>query len=75
MPNRKRNRVGVKSNEEENRTGKNNPENTGYRKLPDDPSNRSDESISTADNTASGKYSKTKVRDEDIDNDDTRGGR
>ena len=33
-----------------------------------------DESISTRGDTANGKYSRTGIRDEDIDNDDTRGG-
>lgn len=37
-----------------------------YKKLPDDPAN-SGESISTADNIANGKYSKTDVRKEDKD--------
>jgi hypothetical protein len=75
MPESNRNRHSIKGNEQENRTGNNNPQKTGYRKLPDNPRNRPDESISTADNTANGKYSRTKVRDEDIDNDNTRGGR
>lgn len=75
MPHSHRNRQGVKGNEEENRTGKNPPSKTRYRKLPDNPRNRPDESISTANNTANGKYSRTRKRDEDIDNDDTRGGR
>jgi hypothetical protein len=75
MPDSNRNRNSTKSNDQENRTGKNKQQDTGYRKLPDNPNNRSDESISTADNTANGKYSRTKVRDEDIDNDNTRGGR
>ena len=44
-----------------------------YKKLPDDPAN-SGESISTADNIANGKYSKTAVRKEDKDFDTTRAG-
>jgi hypothetical protein len=70
-----RHRHGIKGNEEENRTGNKNPVPAGSRKLPDNPKRRSDESISTRDDTANGKYSRTKKRDEDIDNDNTRGGR
>jgi hypothetical protein len=70
-----RHRQGLKGNDEENRTGaKNKPVPAGYKKLPDNPKNRSDESISTRDDTANGKYSRTRKRDEDIDNDNTRGG-
>ncbi len=43
-----------------------------YKKLSDDPANSGD-SISTADNTASGKYSKTDVRKEDKDLDSVKG--
>jgi hypothetical protein len=75
MPDSKRNRNSQKGNEEENRTGSNKKEQRGHHKLPDDPSNNPAESISTADDTANGKYSRTNKRDEDVDNDDTRGGR
>jgi hypothetical protein len=74
MTDNNRNRNSQKGNENENRTGNENKQ-PGYRKLPDDPNNSPDESISTRENTANGKYSKTNVRDEEIDNDDTRGGR
>ena len=69
-----RNRNSIKDADKKKKTG-NSPENSRNRKLPDNPQNASDESISTADNTANGKYSRTNKRDEDIDNDDTRGGR
>jgi hypothetical protein len=72
MPGNNRNRNSEKGNADENRTGANNE---GYRKLPDDPSNDPAESISTANDTSNGKYSRTNKRDEDVDNDDTRGGR
>ncbi len=41
-------------------------------KLPDNPSNGA-ESVSSAGHTANGKYSRTNVRDEEIDNDEVRG--
>ena len=69
-----RNRNSEKGNERENRGGKKQVDDD-YRKLPDNPENAQDESVSTADDTANGKYSRTAKRDEDIDNDDTRGGR
>ena len=75
MPNSDRNRNSQKGNENESRTGNKKKEKEGYKKLPDNPKNAPDKSISTADNTASGIYSRTNKRDEDIDNDDTRGGR
>lgn len=75
MPGNERNRNSVKGSNEENRTGNKGTEKENYRKLPDNPSHRSDESISTVDNTAGGKYSKTNKRDDEVDNDDTRGGR
>lgn len=75
MPNSNHNRNSKKGNEKEDRTGNNTKEKTDYQKLPDDPGNPPDESISTRDNTARGKYSRTGKRDEEINNDDTRGGR
>ena len=72
MTDNSRNRDSQKGYENENRTGNNNEQQTGYRKLPDNPENAS-ESISTAGDTANGKYSRTNVRDEDIDNSDVRG--
>ena len=74
MPDSNRNRKSEKGNNKENRTGENPAGKPGYRKLPDDPGNRSDESISTRDDSANGKYSCVGKRDEDIDNDNTRGG-
>lgn len=71
MPNRNRN--SEKDSDKKSSTGK--KDNAGYKKLPDNPKNRPDESISTRDDTANGKYSRTGKRDEDIDNDNTRGGR
>ena len=75
MPDNNRNRKSEKGNEKENRTGNNTKQKSGYRKLPDNPQPRSDESISTADNTANGKYSRTGKRDDEVNNEDTRGGR
>jgi hypothetical protein len=72
MPGNKRNRQGEKGNDKENRTGS---EKSQYKKLPDNPRNAPDESISTRDNTANGKYSRAGKRDDEIGNDDTRGGR
>jgi hypothetical protein len=42
------------------------------RKLPDNPANGT-ESVSGCGDTAKGKFSKTNVRDEEIDNDEVRG--
>ena len=74
MADSNRNRKSEKGNERENRAGKKQVDDD-YRKLPDNPQNAPDESISTADDTTNGKYSRTAKRDEEIDNDDTRGGR
>ena len=47
----------------------------GYKKLPDNPKDSQDDySVSTADDSANGKYSRTDVRKEDIDKNTTRGG-
>jgi hypothetical protein len=54
---------------------RNSDENSRNRKLPDNPQNESDESVSTRDDTSNGKHSRTDKRDEDVDNDDPRGGR
>ena len=70
-----KNRNSEKGNDTENRRGKNLQEDAHYKKLPDDSSNNPSESVSTRNDTASGKYSRTNKRDEEIDNDDTRGGR
>jgi hypothetical protein len=72
MPDNKRNRNSQKGSEKENRTGSKGQQ---YQKLPDNPENDPDESISTADNTANGKYSRTGKRDDEINNEETRGGR
>lgn len=63
MPNSNKNRNSIKGSEDEDRTGA--KKETGYRKLPDDPDNPQDESISTADNTANGKYSRVDIRKEE----------
>ena len=70
-----KNKNNEKGNDTENRRGKNFQEDAHYKKLPDESSNNPSESVSTRDDTASGKYSPTNKRDEEIDNDDTRGGR
>ena len=74
MADSNRNRKSIKDSDKK-RENKPSEENMGNRKLPDDTTNAQDETISTRGDTASGKYSKTKRRDEDVDNDDTRGGR
>lgn len=59
---------------QEDRTGNGGgDENRGNKKLPDNPRNDPEESISTAGDTSDGKYSNTDKRDDEIDNDDTRG--
>ena len=73
MPGNNRNRNSIKGSESEDRTGAKNE--TTYRKLPDDPSNPPDESISTRDDPSNGIYSRVKKRKEDIKKDETRGGR
>ena len=76
MPNSNRNRNSQKGNEEEDRTGT--KKETGYRKLPDDPGNPPDESISTAGNTANAKYSRVNIRKEEkekMDEENTKGKR
>jgi hypothetical protein len=75
MPNSNRNRNSQKGNEKENRKGGITEEKEGYKKLRDNPSNKSDESISTADDSSSGIYSRTGKRDDEVNNEDTRGGR
>ncbi len=69
------NRNSQKTGENENRTGQNTRKDANNHKLPDNPANNPEELISTRGDTSNGKYSKTNVRDEDIDNDDTRGGK
>ena len=49
--------------------------NSRNRKRPHGPGNNKTDSVSTKGDTSCGKYSKTNKRDEDIDNDDTCGGR
>jgi hypothetical protein len=66
----KRNRQGMKGNDAENRTGAPDGE---YRKLPDNPNNEED-TVSTAGDSSNGKYSKTNKRDDEVDNNEVRGG-
>ena len=68
------NRNSIKGNDKEKRNAGNADETRLNKKLKDNPRNDHDESLSTAGDTSGGKYSKTTKRDEDIDNDDTRGG-
>jgi len=75
MTNSKRNRNSLKGNEEEDRRGNIERQDSAYRKLPDNPNNPPDESISTADDTSGAKYSGTNKRKEDKDNDETENGR
>jgi hypothetical protein len=74
MADSNRNRNSIKDTDKK-KGNRNSEENSGNRKLPDNPQNDQDETISTRGDTSQGKYSKTNKRDEDIDNDDTRGGR
>ena len=69
------NRNSQKGSEGENRTGQNTRKDANNHKLPDNPNNNPEELVSTRGDTSNGKYSKTNKRDEDIDNDDTRGGK
>ena len=70
-----KNRNSEKGSDTENRRGQNLQKDTQYKKLQDNPANDPAESISTRGDTASGKYSRTNKRDDEIDNDDTRGGK
>jgi hypothetical protein len=74
MADSNRNRNSIKDNDKKkgNRLSE---ENKGNQKRPNNPQNRQDETISTRGDTSNGKYSKTNKRDEDVDNDDTRGGK
>ena len=73
MADSNRNRNSKKGSEKETRKGTG-EDNRGNSKRPDNRDNASDYRISTRCDTANGKYSRTGIRDEDIDNDDTRGG-
>lgn len=75
MPNSKRNRKSAKDTDKENRRGKPAMKSDQYRKLADNPSNAPGQSISTADDSSNGIYSRTGKRDDEISNEDTRGGR
>ena len=76
MSENNRNRQGEKDTDREDRTGKQPMEKTEqYTKIPENATNPPDESVSTADNTAGGKYSKMDKRDDEVNNEDTRGGR
>ena len=70
-----KNRNSQKGMDAENRTGQPGNENANNKKLPDNPNRNPEETVSTRGDTSNGKYSRTNKRDEDIDNDDTRGGR
>jgi hypothetical protein len=70
-----RNRNSEKGTDAENRTGQNTRKDAHNKKLPDNPDRNPEELISTRGDTSNGQYSKTDKRDEDIDNDDTRGGK
>jgi hypothetical protein len=74
MADSNRNRNSVKDTDKK-KGNRNSDENSRNRKLPDNPQNNPNETVSTRGDTSRGKYSKTNKRDEDIDNDDTRGGR
>lgn len=70
-----RNRNSEKGSEQENRTGQAVRKDAHNKKLPDNPHRNPEETVSTVGDTSNSKYSRTDKRDEDIDNDDTRGGR
>ena len=64
-----------KGSEGENRTGQNTRKDANNHKLPDNPDNNPEELVSTRGDTSNGQYSKTNKRDDEVDNDDTRGGK
>lgn len=66
------NRNSNKDTNQESRTGTQ-EENRGNHKLADNPAN-GDERISTAGDTANGKNSRTGQRDDEVSNEETRGG-
>jgi hypothetical protein len=68
MPDSNRNSESINDRAKEKSTS-----NSGYQKLPDNP-NPSNDSISTAGDSANGKYSRTAKRKQDIDRATTRGG-
>jgi hypothetical protein len=70
-----RNRNSEKGTDAENRTGQNVRKDAHNKKLPDNPDNNPEDLISSRGDTSNGKDSRTNKRDEDIDNDDTRGGK
>jgi hypothetical protein len=70
-----RSRNGQKGTDTENRTGQNTRKDAHNKKLPDNPNRNPEELISTRGDTSNGKDSKTGKRDDEIDNDDTRGGK
>lgn len=72
MPGNNRNRNSQKETDKDKQSGMHSEP---YRKLPNDPNLDSSDSPSTANDTSGGKYSKTSKRDDEVDNDDTRGGR
>lgn len=74
MADSNRNRKSTKDTDKK-KANRNSEENTWNRNLPNNPGNAQDETVSTRGDTSRGKYSKTNKRDEDVDNDDTRGGR
>lgn len=72
MPDNKRNRNSQKGNDRENRTGSDKKQpSDNYRKLPGNPKQGDD--ISTHGDTSHGKYSKTRKRDDEINNAEVRG--
>jgi hypothetical protein len=67
------NRNSEKSSENENRTGSL-PENASNHKLPDNQTPTDEDSVSTHGDSSNGKYSKTNKRDDEVDNNNVRGG-
>ena len=74
MADSNRNRGSIKDTDKK-KGNRNSEENSRNKKLPDNHANEQDQTVSTKGDTSNGKYSKTNKRDEEIDNDDTRGGR
>lgn len=72
MPDNKRNRHSQKDTDSESRTGRDKKQQSdNYRKLPDNPKQGDD--ISMHGDTSGGKYSKTRKRDDEINNAEVRG--
>lgn len=71
----KRNRYSQKGPEKEERAGVSKQAPGEYQKLRNSPHRGTEGRVSTGNNPANGKYSRTHKRDDELNNADTRGGR